>query len=100
MLERRQSERTSVEITVTRHIDGQTYPARAHEISPGGIRIEECGEAGPDVETMDIEVPLVEGGLTTSLKSRRVWREGVLCAFKFEHMRPSQQMILKKVFGG
>ncbi len=98
MPERRQSDRISVNMTVTRHIEGQAYPCRACEISPGGIRLEQRGEAEPDAEFVDIEVPLVEGGLTTSLKSRRVWQEDGLCAFKFEHISASQETILKKVF--
>ena len=99
MNERRRAGRQTIDMTVSKHVDGEVYYCRACEISPTGIRLERIFNPDPGDRPVRIELPLVEGGLTTVLSVRKVWRKGEYEAFEF--MKPSfaQQSILEQLFG-
>jgi hypothetical protein len=99
MNERRGASRRPTDMTVSKHVDGEIYFCRACEISPTGIRLERIFNPDPGDRPINIELPLVEGGLTTVLAARKVWRKGDFEAFEF--MKPSfaQQSILEQLFG-
>ena len=75
MNERRKAVRRTTDMTVSKHVDGEIYFCRACEISATGIRLERIFNPDPGDRPIRIELPLVEGGLTTVLSARKVWRE-------------------------
>ena len=83
MIERRDNLRRSVDMTVKRNFSGETYFCRACEISPTGIRLKRIFLPDDMEPVVDIEVPLVEGSITTSVSGRRVWRKGPYEAYEF-----------------
>lgn len=99
MRERRRVGRTVVDMSVRKHINGDAYFCRACEISPSGIRLEKLfiGDSGTNL--IDIEVPLVEGRLTTSVPARRVWCDSGYEAFEFVDPSFAQQAMLERLFG-
>lgn len=99
MIERRRSGRTVVDMAVRKHIDGDAYFCRACEISPTGIRLEKIFSAKAGAIEVNIEVPLVEGRLTTSVPARRVWWDGGFEAFEFVDPSFAQQAMLERLFG-
>ena len=99
MEERRSADRKMIDLTVSKHINGDTYYCRACEISPGGIRLQRLFNPDPGDRTIRIELPLVEGGLTTVLSARKVWRSGGYEAFEFVNPSFAQQAILERIFG-
>lgn len=99
MIERRVAARRTVDLTVKRQFDGESYFCRACEISPTGIRLKRIFLPDDEASLVDIELPLVEGGLTTSITCRRVWRKGLYEAFEFIGSSFSQQALLERVFG-
>ena len=99
MNERRRANRRTIDMTVSKHVDGETYFCRACEISPTGIRLERLFNPDPGERPIRIELPLVEGGLTTVLSARKVWRRGEHEAFEFMSPSYAQQSILEQLFG-
>ncbi len=99
MNERRRANRQAIDMTVSKHVDGETYFCRACEISPTGIRLERLFNPDPGDRPIRIELPLVEGGLTTVLSARKVWRKGEHEAFEFMAPSYAQQSILEQLFG-
>jgi hypothetical protein len=99
MHDRRRAERKMVDLTVSKLVDGNTYFCRACEISPSGIRIERIFNPDQGDQLINIELPLVDGGLTTVLSARKVWRGHGYEAFEFVSPSFAQQAILERVFG-
>jgi hypothetical protein len=99
MIERRVSTRRTVDMTIKRQIDGESCFCRACEISPTGIRMKRIFLPEDEGGLIDIELPLVEGGITTELTCRRVWRKGRYEAYEFIDSSFSQQALLERVFG-
>ncbi len=99
MIERRKAGRLTVDLEVRKHFDGDSYCCRACEISPTGIRLKRIFDTHKSNDVIDIEVPLVQGGLTTAIPSRRVWRAGGYEAFEFVRPSFAQQAMLERVFG-
>jgi len=99
MRERRRVGRTVVDMSVRKHINGDAYCCRACEISPTGIRLEKPFSMDSGTSLIDIEVPLVEGRLTTSVPARKVWCEGGFEAFEFVDPSFAQQAMLERIFG-
>ncbi|MCP4679234.1 MAG: PilZ domain-containing protein [Deltaproteobacteria bacterium] len=99
MIERRRAGRKLVDLEIRKHQNGSSYFCRACEISPTGIRINRILDSHITDDIIDIEVPLVLGGLTTSVPSRMVWREGSYEAFEFVDPSFAQQAMLERVFG-
>ena len=99
MIDRRRTSRTSVDLTVRKLVDGHTYFCRACEISSKGIRLKSIFENNRDESPVDIEVPLVEGKLTTAVSARRIWQRDGYEAFEFVGSTYAQRTILEKLFG-
>ena len=100
MIERRRADRMAVDMEVQKHRGGDSYYCRACEISPSGIRLRRIFDLDESDELIDIEVPLVVGGLTTAIPSRRVWRKDGFEAFEFVGQSFAQQAMLEKLYGG
>ena len=99
MNERRRAVRRVTDMTVSKHVDGEIYFCRACEISATGIRLERIFNPDPGNRPVRIELPLVEGGLTTVLSARKVWRKGDYEAFEFTEPSFAQQAILEQLYG-
>ncbi|MCP4604982.1 MAG: PilZ domain-containing protein [Proteobacteria bacterium] len=99
MIERRKANRKVVDLEVRKHSGSDTYYCRACEISPTGIRLKRIFDIGMSGSVVDIEVPLVEGGLTTAVSARRIWRKGGYEAFEFVDPSFAQQIMLERLFG-
>ncbi len=99
MIERRVANRKNVDMTVKKRIGDESFFCRAYQISPTGIRLKREFLPDTDDALVDIELPLVEGGLTTSLTCRRVWRKGFYEAFEFVGSSFAQQAMLERIFG-
>jgi hypothetical protein len=84
---------------VNKHSGGASYRCRACEISPSGIRLKRVFDLDSSNDLVDIEVPLVEGGITTQVSARRVWRKGGFEAFEFINPSFAQQAMLERLFG-
>ncbi len=98
MDDRRKAGRQMVDLEVSKHIDGEVFRCRACEISPTGIRLTRVFAPDPGEKLVEIELPLVEGKLTTALSSRRVWRRGGFEAFEFVNPSFAQQAMLERLF--
>ncbi|MCU0663881.1 MAG: PilZ domain-containing protein [Myxococcota bacterium] len=100
MNDRRRAERMAVDLCITKHMGQTAVTGRACEISPSGIRLRravmETGEATYEVS---IELPLVEGKLTTCIPSRRIWIDDIYEAFAFTGASFAQQVMLERIFG-
>lgn len=99
MVNRRRAERLSVDIGVVKRIGDQSYACRACEISPTGIRLSRIFDSDPGDQLVNIELPLVEGRLTTAVAARRVWRRGGFEAFEFVGASFAQQAMIERLFG-
>ena len=99
MIERRRADRMLVDMEVQKHLDGESYCCRACEISPTGIRLRRVFEDARERKLIDIEVPLVQGGLHTSLPARKIWSSGQYEAFEFVGPTFAQQAMLERLFG-
>ena len=98
MNERRKSGRVGIDMEVNRHADGDTFICQACEISPTGIKLRRVLLEDYGDRLIDIEVPLVKGGLTTALKARRVWAGGGYEGFEFVGASFAQQAMLERIF--
>ncbi len=98
MIERRRAGRRIVDLEVRKHLGSDSYYCRACEISPTGIRLKRIFDMGQGDSLIDIEVPLVEGGLTTEVSARRVWRKGAYEAFEFVSPSFAQQAMFERLF--
>jgi hypothetical protein len=99
MIERRKAGRMQVDLTVRKHTNGSAYVCRACEISPTGIRLKRIFDTDSGGGLVDIEVPLVEGKLTTAITARRVWQRSGFEAFEFISPSFAQQAMLERLFG-
>ena len=99
MNDRRRAGRMAVDMAVWKHFEGETRSCRACEISPTGIRLKWDFDTDSGEQTINIEVSLVEGGLTTAVPARRVWCKNEFEAFQFVDPSFAQQAILERVFG-
>lgn len=100
MTDRRRAERMAVELRVTKHVGQAAVMGSACEISPSGIRLRR-GENGACEVAADIsiELPLVDGKITTCIPSRRVWVDDAYEAFAFTGASFAQQVMLERMFG-
>jgi PilZ domain-containing protein len=99
MNERRRASRMIVDLGVFKRIDGETYTCRACEISASGIRLTRMFDLDHGEKVVEIELPLVEGNLTTQISARRVWRREGYEAFEFVGASYAQQAMLERIFG-
>lgn len=99
MNERRRAGRMCVDMAVRKYIKGEILSCRACEISPTGIRLERTLGLDSGEQPISIEVPLVEGRLTTAVPARRVWRNREFEAFQFISPSFAQQAMLERMFG-
>lgn len=99
MIERRRAERMSVQMMVTQDAGGDCRPCQAHDLSPTGIRLQRRSAAGDPPPVINIEIPLVPGGLTTAIAARRVWQSPTQEAYEFVDPSFAQQAMLERVFG-
>lgn len=99
MVERRKTMRKVVDMMVKKLFKGDSYFCRACEISPTGIRLQKMWNGLTDGTLVDIEVPLVEGQLTTSISSRCVWRSDGFEAYEFVSPTVAQKAIMERIFG-
>ncbi len=100
MIERRKMTRTTVDLTVRKHIDGHMYFCRACEISAKGIRLKLNYSGGMAGTSIDIEVPLVQGKLITAVSAKQIWKKNEFEAFEFLGPSFAQSVILERLFGG
>jgi hypothetical protein len=75
------------------------HDCQACEISPTGIRVVRGGEPLRGSDLVQIEVPLVPGGITTVFTARRVWHRGGYEAFEFVSPTFAQQAVLERRLG-
>lgn len=100
MSDRRRAERMHVNMRITMHMGPQATPGRACEISPSGIRLQRPESTISDtLDDISIELPLVEGKLTTCIPSRRVWTDESYEAYAFTGASFAQQVMLERLFG-
>ncbi len=99
MKNKRRAERRIVDMGVTKVVQGESYPCRACEISPIGIRLENALAESAADDIIEIEVPLVEGQLTTQVSARPVWNRSGYEAFEFVSPSFAQQAMLERLFG-
>ena len=99
MIERRKVDRMSVDMSVKKHTKEGSIVCRACEISPSGIKLKRVLGMDSRSNLVDIEVPLVEGSLTTAIKSRKVWQKSGFEAFEFVGRSFAQQAMLERLFG-
>jgi hypothetical protein len=99
MINKRRAERRVVDMGVRKLVNGEAYVCRACEISPIGIRLEQILEHAITDDFIEIEVPLVEGQLTTQVTARPVWRGSGFEAFEFVRTTFAQQAMLERLFG-
>jgi hypothetical protein len=99
MINKRRAERRIVDMGVRKLIRGEAFVCRACDLSPNGIRLEQLLGQSPAEEVVEIEVPLVEGQLTTQVTARPVWQKGGFEAFEFVSTSFAQQAMLERLFG-
>ena len=99
MIEQRRAKRQNVDMGVKKVVDGESYACRACEISPTGIRLERLFDHSPEDQFIEIQLPLVDGQLTTQVNARRVWRKSGFEAFEFVSPSFAQQAMLERLFG-
>ena len=99
MNERRRAERVEVEMLVTKDTGGECHLCQALDLSPSGIRLERTIAVDEAGDVVNIEIPLVAGGLTTLIAAREVWRNPTSAAYEFVSPSFAQQAILEKLFG-
>jgi hypothetical protein len=99
MINKRKAERRIVDMGVRMLVKGEAFQCRACEISPIGIRLENALDYTANGEVVEIEVPLVEGQLTTQVSARPVWCRSGFEAFEFVETSFAQQAMLERLFG-
>lgn len=99
MHERRRANRKTVDLSVSKLVNGNTYFCRACEISPTGIRLNRILTPESGDRLIDIELPLVKGRLTTVLSARKIWRSEGFEAFEFVDPSFAQRTILHQLYG-
>jgi hypothetical protein len=99
MIEQRRARRRAVDFGVKKVVAGESYCCRACEISPTGIRLERLLDQSSEDRYIEIQLPLVEGQLTTQVAARRVWRRAGFEAFEFVGPSFAQQAMLERMFG-
>jgi hypothetical protein len=100
MRNKRRAERRMVNLGVKKIVDGESYPCKACEISATGIRLSLETNENPSEPLVELELPLVEGQLTTQVTARQVWSNSSFEAFEFIGPSFAQQTILQRVFCG
>ena len=98
MTDKRRAERRTVDLGVTKIVNGESYPCRACEISPTGIRLCQNAGASHAEPLVELALPLVEGQLNTQVTARHVWSDDAFDAFEFVDASFAQQTILQRVF--
>jgi hypothetical protein len=99
MRERRRANRKTVDILVSKLVNGNSYSCRACEISPSGIRLKWILSPESGDRIINIELSLVEGKLTTVLSARKIWRSKGYEAFEFVDPSFAQRTILHQLYG-
>ncbi|MDD5309956.1 MAG: PilZ domain-containing protein [Deltaproteobacteria bacterium] len=99
MVERRKARRIPVDFDVTETVNGVPHDCQACEISPTGIRMVRRSESARGADLVQIEIPLVPGGITTVFTARRVWQRGGHEAFEFVSPTFAQQAVLERRLG-
>jgi hypothetical protein len=89
----------SVDFQVHKRCDERTFDCRACEISPSGIRLARQPASETPDTPVNLEIPLVEGHLTTEIPVRPVWSDSRFEAFEFQGTSFAQQAMLERLFG-
>ena len=97
MSNKRRAERRAVDLGVTMYVNGEPYPCRACEISHSGIRLALTLNETAN-QTVELELPLVEGQLNTQVTARQVWSDSAFEAFEFIEPTFAQRTMLERIF--
>lgn len=96
-MNKRRAKRREVDLGVTMYVNGEPYPCRACEISHSGIRLA-LTLNDISIETVELELPLVEGQLNTQVTARQVWSNSRFEAFEFIEPSFAQKTMLERIF--
>jgi hypothetical protein len=97
MSERRNANRKTIDLPVTKQAGDLSMDAWASDISPTGVRLRRFRDQA-DWSVIDLELHLVPGAISTVIQARRVWKDEDFEAFAFENATFSQQAILERMF--
>jgi hypothetical protein len=99
MYDRRNGNRKTVDIPVTKIMGDGTREGFAADLSPTGVRLRRILDRAPTVDQLPIELHVIPGSVSTVIEARRVWFDEDFEGFEFVGASFAQQALLERVCG-